>query len=156
MPFDFENDVNVGDTVIFYPHIGSPDIATGIVAHKGFDSIECLIFAYVGDGVKPIYKSGIRHVTDPVQNDPLRMNAIMTFGDGGFFDLHPDKIRLRVLEDKVEELLISAGKPVPQKVIKRKPDPTVDLSFRMDDKIGPDLTEEQKAAKKAALQSVGV
>lgn len=156
MKFDFANDVNLGDWVMYVDHVGSPRPHPALVVHKGDDSLELLVYVYSELTCTPRYRSGVRHVADPRLADPVFMNAIMAEGDSGFFDLHPDKVALKSALERIEELeekVFNAKKAKPVKVVDKPAPPAPDTSFRLEEIGKAPLTEEEKAARRELLKS---
>lgn len=149
--FNFDSDVLKGDWVMYYSHPGSGVSYPALVVHKGNDSIECIVYSWNGAVAAASHKSGVRHVENPVFNDPVIVSNLLADGDSGCFTLHPNAILVKQLLERIEELeskvlKVKKAKPV---VVEEKPEVKPDLSFRMDN--GDELTDEQKAERKAIL-----
>jgi hypothetical protein len=158
MAFDFALDVHPGDTVIYYAHPGSRGYPA-IAVHKGNDTIECVVYAYNGAQLSASGKSGVRHVQDELVKDPIRLAGIIDDGDSGFFDLHPDKVLLKTLVERLQdvekEVFKKKGGRAPIRPAAEDEAPAViaDTSFRLDNSA-PELTPEQKAERKRILEEV--
>lgn len=158
MAFDFALDVHPGDTVMYFAHPGSRGYPA-IAVHKGNDTIECVVYAYNGAQLSASGKSGVRYVHDDVVNDPIRLAGIIDDGDSGFFDLHPDKVLLKTLVERLQdvekEVFKKKGGKAPIRPAADEDAPVVigDTSFRLDNST-PELTPEQKAERKRLLEEV--
>jgi hypothetical protein len=152
MSFNFDEDVDIGDIVLYQSHPGAGAWYSAIVAHKSDDSLEVVVYAWNGAQVTGSHKSGVRHVDHELWGDPMRLAAIVDDGDSGCFELHPKTVllkdalaRLDALEDGRK--IVKKTKPKIEQVA-----PKSDLSFRLDDENAPPLTPEQLAEKKRILQ----
>jgi hypothetical protein len=156
-PFDFDLDVAVGDIVMFCdaPNGGKGNVsAPGLVCHKGNDSIEVLIYAYNGAGIAPRYRSGVRYTHDDRLKDPAYLHNILADDDSGFFDLHPNMVRIRALEDQIADLNEKVFKIKKAEPVKADPVlPPADTSFRLETIGKAPLTPEEKAARSEILKT---
>jgi hypothetical protein len=131
-----------------------------VVVHKGNDTVECVVYAYNGAQLSASGKSGVRHVEDDVVNDPIRLAGIIDDGDSGFFDLHPDKVLIKTLVERLQdvekEVFKKKGGKAPIRPVAEEDSAApviVDTSFRIDQSM-PELTPEQKAERKRLLEEV--
>lgn len=160
--FDFDNDVGLGDIVMWSAHKGDRRTVPALVVSKGNDSLECLAFAYNGSGgTAAKHVSCVRHESDPIWNDASRIGDLISEGEIGCFVLHPDKVLLKqlsegpraaVAEQSENGMVFSAQKRKSSKG--EKSAPVIDQSFREPDAgSAPELTEEQKKLRSEALKS---
>lgn len=153
--------ITPSDFVLMSSHKGDRKFLPFLVVAKGTDTLEGIAFAYDGYQTKGQHKGGVRHISDPVWDDPLRSSAIISDGDGGCFILHPKTEMLYALIERITDLEERLGDEKPRGKPGRKPavvapapapvdPPAADQKFRVDANA-PELTPEQKKARADAL-----
>lgn len=155
MSFDYET-LTIGQIVLYSSAKGHPYVAFLQITHIGLESIGGLVYAYNGDTTVAKHVGNVKHDSDPIWADAARVGNMVDDGDFGCFMLHPDTVRLRDLESRVANLEGGEAKPAKKEqitfpAVKRDPSLT---SFR-EPKVesAPELTDEQKAARAAALEA---
>lgn len=171
MSFDVQENVTVGDIVYFAPHPGYGRYQAALVVFVGNEAIEVVVYSYNGQQASAEHRSGVRHESDPIWQDVQRSQSMIEDDDSGCFVLHPNTIALQSILARLEDLedgeaparssdRPSAGglaiKPSKKKGKRDLPpaltppaDPT--KSFREPGPDAPPLSEEQRAARLAAL-----
>lgn len=164
--FEVKKKVSVGDIVLYSPHKGYGRYYTMLVTFVGDDSLEGVVYAFNGYSTAASHKGGVRHESDPIWDDPMRVSAIIEDGDGGCFTLHPKAVLLNQLLDRVEELEQAASRGsagsldiAPPKRRKKSDEvatqapPLMDQSFREPGVEAPEMTAEQKSQRAEALRA---
>lgn len=152
-----------GEIVLTSSHPGDRTFFPFLVTGKGVDTLEGVFYAYNGDSTRSGHKGGIRHSSDPIWQDPMRVASVINEGEGGCFIRHPLTEMLTSAIERIEDLedqllAKNIAKPKPRKKITA---PVVDEPKQVDpefapfreptEKDGVELTEEMKQQRRAAL-----
>lgn len=170
MSFNVQENVTVGDIVFFAPHPGYGRYQAALVVFVGNDAIEVVVYSYNGAQASAEHRSGVRHESDPIWQDMQRSQSLIEDDDSGCFVLHPNTVALQSILGRLDDLEDGDRAPEsaatggglairPPKKKKGQRDlppaltPPVDpnKSFREPGPEAPPLTEEQRAARLAAL-----
>lgn len=164
-------EVEQGEFVEYMPHPGSPEKWPALITTAGTDSIDVLVFTQDGASVRAAPRSGVVHVSDPRLRDPGFIGTFINEGDGGVWDITPKARRQVAALEAMRNAIVQLAKgkkpniddlfsevvdmePAPQvaKPTNEEPKPLPKMSERF---AASELTEEEKAAKRAALALAG-